>query len=282
MNKTIYTDKEKNEIRFSRVAKIEAEMPFAGIGVKYVASGEEIYYANKKKYIVKEGEYIIGNDFTSAVVQINQKDPVVGLCIDVSSQIIAEVADFHNLGGTDLREFLLSEQFFVNKYRAANTSLGYTLGEINRCIAAGTITNLLQQNELFYSLAESIVTDQRFVFDHLHKMDFRKVLTNEEVLRALLLAKEFMDVSFLEDLSLEQISLKAGISKYHFLRLFQNTFGISPYQYLKKKRLTQARISLLNGQSIQEVIYNFGFADSQSFSKAFKQEFGLPPSSIKK
>ncbi len=282
MNKTIYTDKEKNEIRFSRVAKIEAEMPFAGIGVKYVASGEEIYYANKKKYIVKEGEYIIGSDFTSAVVQINRKDPVVGLCIDVSSQIIAEVADFHNLGGTDLREFLLSEQFFVNKYRAANTSLGYTLGEINRCIAAGTITNLLQQNELFYSLAESIVTDQRFVFDHLHKMDFRKVLTNEEVLRALLLAKEFMDVSFLEDLSLEQISLKAGISKYHFLRLFKNTFGISPYQYLKKKRLTQARISLLNGQSIQEVIYNFGFADSQSFSKAFKQEFGLPPSSIKK
>jgi AraC family transcriptional regulator len=282
MNKIIYTDKEKNEIRFSRVAKIEAKMPFIGIGVKYVASGEEIYFANQKKYVVKEGEYILGNDFTSSIVQINQKNPVEGLCIDVSSQIISEVAEFHNFGGTDLREFLLSEQFFVNRYRAANTGLGYTLGEINRCIAAGTIADMLQQNELFYCLAESIVTDQRFVFDHLHKMDFKKVLTNEEVFRSLLLAKEFMDGSFLENLSLEQISLKAGLSKYHFLRLFKNTFGISPYQYVKKKRLTQARIALLNGQTIQEVIYNFGFADPQSFSKAFKQEFGLPPSSISK
>ena len=61
MNQTIYTDNEKNAIRFSNFKKLETECSFSGLGIKYVASGEEIYYANDKKYKVNAGEYIIGN-----------------------------------------------------------------------------------------------------------------------------------------------------------------------------------------------------------------------------
>jgi len=282
MNQTIYKDCNKNEIRFSRIMKIEAEMPFTGLGVKYVASGEEIYYANKKKYIVREGEYIIGNDFTKSIVQIDENDPVQGLCIDISSQIISEVAQYHDLNGTDLREFLLSDQLFVNRYNVKNTSLGYTLIEINRKIKSGQFNNDLHQNELFYSLAESIITDQRFVFDHLNKMDFKKVITNEEVFRAILDAKSFMDQHIMDNLSLEQISLQAGISKYHFIRLFKNTFSVSPYQYQKRKRLEMAKQEIDKGKTIKETALLFGYGDVSAFSKAFKQVFGQAPASRKK
>ena len=282
MNQTIYKDCNKNEIRFSRIMKIEAEMPFTGLGVKYVASGEEIYYANKKKYIVREGEYIIGNDFTKSIVQIDENDPVQGLCIDISSQIISEVAQYHDLNGTDLREFLLSDQLFVNRYNVKNTSLGYTLIEINRKIKSGQFNNDLHQNELFYSLAESVITDQRFVFDHLNKMDFKKVITNEEVFRAILDAKSFMDQHIMDNLSLEQISLQVGISKYHFIRLFKNTFSVSPYQYQKRKRLEMAKQEIDKGKTIKETALLFGYGDVSAFSKAFKQVFGQAPASRKK
>lgn len=281
MNQTIYKDIDKNAIRFSKITNIEAEVPFTGLGVKYVASGEEIYYANGKKYIVKEGEYIIGNDFTSSIVNINKKEPVQGLCIDISSQIISEVAQYHDLNGSDLKEFLLSDQFFVNKYNAKNTSLGYTLKEINKKIISGKISNDLQENELFYSLAESIINDQRFVFDHLNKMDFKKIVTNEEVFRSVLHAKSFIEEHITDNLSLEQICLEAGISKYHFVRVFKNTFGISPYQYQKRKRLDHARLELLKGRSVLETALLFGYADVPTFSKAFKQALGKSPSQIK-
>jgi AraC family transcriptional regulator len=281
MNQTIYKDIDKNAIRFSNITNIEAEMPFTGLGVKYVASGEEIYYANGKKYIVKEGEYIIGNDFTSSIVNINTKEPVQGLCIDISSQIISEVAQYHDLNGADLKEFLLSDQFFVNKYNTKNTSLGYTLKEINKKIISGKISNDLQENELFYSVAESIINDQRFVFDHLSKMDFKKIVTNEEVFRSVMHAKSFMEEHITENLSLEQICSEAGISKYHFVRVFKNTFGISPYQYQKRKRLDHARIELMKGTSVLETALLFGYADVPTFSKAFKQALGKSPSQIK-
>jgi AraC family transcriptional regulator len=282
MNQTIYKDCNKNEIRFSRIMKIEAEMPFTGLGVKYVASGEEVYYANQKKYIVKKGEYIIGNDFTKSIVQIDEHDPVQGLCIDISSEIISEVAQYHDLNGSDLSEFLLSDQLFVNRYNVKNTSLGYSLIEINRKIKSGQFNNDLHHNELFYSLAESVITDQRFVFDHLNKMDFKKVITNEEVFRAILDAKSFMDQHILDNLSLEQICLHAGISKYHFIRVFKNTFGVSPYQYQKRKRLEMAKLEIDKGRAIKETVFLFGYSDVSAFYKAFKQVFGQLPAVRKK
>lgn len=282
MNQTIYKDEEKNAIRFSDFKKLETDCPFAGLGVKYVASGEEIYYANNKKYNVKVGEYIIGNEFTKSLVQINSKESVQGLCIDISSEIISEVAEFHDLNGSELKEFLLSDQFFVNRYNVKNTSLGYTLNDINQKIKSGTFTNDLHQNELFYSLAESIIADQRFVFDHLTNLEFKKDLTNEEVFRSVLNAKSFIDENLTANLSLESIAIQTGISKYHFIRVFKSAFGISPYQYQKRKRLELAKLDLIKGNDIFFTAILYGFPDVPTFSKAFKQQFGQTPGSIRK
>ncbi len=278
MNQIIYQDESKNAIRFSEFNKIETETPFTGLGIKYVASGEETYFANDKKFTVKEGEYLIGNDFTSSIVKIDNQKTVQGLCIDVSSEIISEVADYYDLNGVDLTEFLLSDQFFVNRYSIKNTTLGYSLVEINQSVKSGNFNNQFLKEELFYSLAESIITDQRFIFNHLNKMDFKKVNTNEEVFRLLLNAKELLDLHAMKNLSLEEISAGAGISKYHFIRLFKNVFGISPYQYQIRRRLENAKLEILKGVSILDTTFAYGYADLASFSKAFKQAFGQSPS----
>ena len=282
MNRTVYSDNNHNEIRISEIKKIESEIAFKGLGIKYVAFGEETYYANGKKFMVREGEYIIGNDFTKSIVQINQEKAVEGLCIDISTQIVSDVAEYYDLQASDLKEFLLSDQFFVNRYNVKNTSIGYSLSEINKKIKNGSFANELQEQELFYSLAESIITDQRFIFDHLNNLDFKKNVTNEEVFRSILLAKNFIDERITDNLSLDEISLKIGISKYHFIRVFKQTFGVSPYQYQKRKRLEFAKIDLLNGNDILYTAYRFGFPDASSFSKAFKQQFGQTPGVTRK
>lgn len=97
MNRTIFQDEDNNAIRYSIIDRIDTDIDFNGFGVKYVASGQETYHINGKKYQVREGDYIIGNDFTKAAVQINQLEPVQGLCIDISARIISEVASFHEV-----------------------------------------------------------------------------------------------------------------------------------------------------------------------------------------
>lgn len=282
MNQTIYSDNQQNAIRVSEIKKIETEIAFTGLGVKYVASGEETYYANGKKFMVREGEYIIGNDFTKSIVQINQEKAVEGLCIDISTQIVSDVAEYYDLQASDLKEFLLSDQFFVNRYNVKNTSIGYSLSEINKKIKNGSFANELQEQELFYSLAESIITDQRFIFDHLNNLDFKKNVTNEEVFRSILLAKNFIDERITDNLSLDEISLKIGISKYHFIRVFKQAFGVSPYQYQKRKRLELAKLDLIGGGEILTTAIRYGFPDAPTFTKAFKQQYEQTPGFIRK
>lgn len=282
MNKIIHSYNDKNFIRFSDFKTIETDCKFSGLGIKFVASGEEIYYANGKKFKVTIGEYIIGNEFTKSLVQINSKESVQGLCIDISPEIITEVAEINDANGSELKDFLLSEQFFVNRYKVNNTMLGYSLNEINHKVKLGTFTNDFEQNELFYNLAESIITDQRFIFNNLAKLKFKKTITNQEVLRAIMNAKSFIDEYSNENLSLENIAQQTGISKFHFIRVFKSVFGISPYQYQKCKRLEQAKLDLLRGSEILFTALNYGFPDTQTFTKAFKKQFGQTPGSIRK
>jgi AraC-like DNA-binding protein len=282
MNQVIYTDQDRNAIRFSDFKKLDSDCPFSGIGVKYVVSGEEIYFANDKKYSVKVGEYIIGNEFTKSTVQINNKSSVKGLCIDISSGIIVEVAEFYAVNGSELREFLLSDQFFVNRYNVQNTGLGYALLDISGKISSGTFVSDFEKNDLFYSLAESIVADQRFVFDHLSKLEFKKLRTNEELFRSALEAKAFIDQHLSENISLDTMALQAGISKYHFIRVFKSVFGISPYKYQKSKQLELAKYDLLSGEDILSTAIRYGYPDVSAFSKAFKKLFGLSPRAARK
>lgn len=280
MNQTIYTDKANNAIRFSKFRKLESDCPFTGLGVKLVADGEEIYFANGKKHRVKAGQYIIGNDLTKSVVQINHEQPVQGLCIDISSEIISEVSEYHDLNGSELKEFLLSDQFLVNKYDVAGSKFGGVLIEMSKRINSCTFTSDFQSSELFYNLAEQMIIDQRFVFNHLKKLDFKKKHTNEEVFRAIYQAKSRIDLYVSENHSLDEISAEAGISKYHFIRVFKTVFGVSPYQYQKTKRLEMAKSDLIAGREIYATSIRYGFPDVQSFTKSFKKQFGQTPGSV--
>lgn len=282
MNLTVYKDEKVNALRVSRITKIEQEMPFRGLGIKYVVSGEETYYSKKRKFTVSRGEYLIGNDFTESVVKINNTIPVEGICIDVSAQIVSEVADYYDSDNRGLKEFLLSEQLFVNRYNESRTCIGNQLRYINEQLRGGSIDQDFAQNEFFYSLAESLVRDQLFVFNHLQKLCFKKVLTNEEIFRAILSAKDLVDERYMDKLSLDDLALKAGISKYHFVRVFKSVFGKSPYGYHKSSRLRHAREELVRGRSANDVAGLFGYADLPTFSKAFKKEFGYSPTHLKK
>jgi AraC-like DNA-binding protein len=64
--------------------------------------------------------------------------------------------------------------------------------------------------------------------------------------------------------------------------VFKSVFGISPYQYQKRKRLELAKFDLLKGNEILFTAIHYGFSDAPTFTKAFKQQFGFTPGSLRK
>lgn len=89
----------------------------------------------------------------------------------------------------------------------------------------------------------------------------------------------FINDNLTEDLSLDFLANEFYISKYYLSRKFKEFTGLSLYQYIMKKRLLLARDMLRNGASVMNACFLCGFNDYSNFFRAFKREFGYPPSS---
>jgi AraC-like DNA-binding protein len=96
--------------------------------------------------------------------------------------------------------------------------------------------------------------------------------------RRIVQAKLFIDDNFQSDIDLNDIADKAFFSKFHFIRLFSNTYGKTPHQYLTSVRIEKARLLLKTGMAIGDVCFAVGFDSISSFTGLFKRITGITPS----
>lgn len=90
--------------------------------------------------------------------------------------------------------------------------------------------------------------------------------------------KKYIEEHFTEEISVDDLADKAGYSKYHLNRIFQENTGKSIYQYIKERRLYEAAdLLLINEQPIVEIALLVGYSSQQAFSQAFKKEFEMTP-----
>ena len=88
----------------------------------------------------------------------------------------------------------------------------------------------------------------------------------------------WMDEHCDEAIDLESAAEAAGLSAFHFLRLFTNVLGVTPHQYLVRSRLRHAAALLAEGaDSITDVAYDVGFGDLSNFVRTFHRAAGVSP-----
>ncbi len=87
-----------------------------------------------------------------------------------------------------------------------------------------------------------------------------------------------------EQLNLDDLAKNAGLSKYHFHRLFSGLTGIAVQRYMRLPRMKRASFQLAfrKWQSVTDIAFDTGYENAESFSRAFKREYGQTPSSFRK
>lgn len=111
----------------------------------------------------------------------------------------------------------------------------------------------------------------------------RQVRANDDVLRHLRRARDHLDRHFAEPVDLETLAGVAGISKYHFQRLFTATYGRSPAAYLSERRVERAQDLLrATNLTVTEVCHAVGFSSVGSFSSRFRDVVGETPSAFQR
>jgi AraC-like DNA-binding protein len=104
-----------------------------------------------------------------------------------------------------------------------------------------------------------------------------------DVLVHLRRARDHADRNYAEPLDLDTLAGIAGLSKYHFQRLFRATYGITPAAYVSQRRVERAQDLLrATNLTVTEVCHLVGFSSLGSFSTRFRELVGESPSDFQR
>ena len=86
-----------------------------------------------------------------------------------------------------------------------------------------------------------------------------------------------------EEFSLERLAEQAGLSRFHFQRLFKSATGVSPSRHHIDLRMNEARRLLPETKmSVVDVALEVGYANPSHFARLFRKETGLSPSDYRR
>jgi AraC-like DNA-binding protein len=89
---------------------------------------------------------------------------------------------------------------------------------------------------------------------------------------------EFIEVNLGQPLGLRDLASVAGLTRMHFAAQFKATTGLSPYQYLLRRRIAYAQAMLIEAeQPLTQIAFAVGFQTQSHFTSVFKRLVGQPP-----
>jgi len=126
--------------------------------------------------------------------------------------------------------------------------------------------------EQFQFLLERMLVHQRRVTEQLELLPALKSATRREVGRRLALAVDLVHAGYEDDIGLPDMARAACLSKFHFLRLFTELYGLTPHAFLQRKRaLAAARLLERGGHSATAVATRVGFNSRATMARQLRR-----------
>lgn len=92
-----------------------------------------------------------------------------------------------------------------------------------------------------------------------------------------------MQENYADRLSVEDFAQRCGMNCFHFIRSFKRVFNISPYNFLTRIRISNAKQLLIQSNlPASEVGRQCGFQSASRFSAVFQKDTGMTPSRYRK
>lgn len=92
----------------------------------------------------------------------------------------------------------------------------------------------------------------------------------------------YINENLASELSVDELAARLYLSRYHFMRIFKKATGTSVHIYIRQRRLLNASRLIREGAAAADAARLSGFDDYSAFYRAFKENFGFPPSRLKK
>lgn len=231
---------------------------------------------------INEDFYFISNRFQPYSLSIDSKKPVETFNIHIgekfSEGVLSAMINPADKLLNDSPQAQVATVAFYNKLYRKDKQF-HQLVQALRNHRQGEFFDKMLFEEQMESLLVYLLHQHRNVLRKAEQLPAMKLSTRLELYKRLSMATDHIHSSGSANIDLDQLAASACLSKYHFLRLFRQAYGVSPYQYIQTLRMETAR-RLLKDPSlpVQDIAEALGFDNSNSFSRLFRQRTGMYPS----
>ena len=132
---------------------------------------------------------------------------------------------------------------------------------------------------LLFQLLSQVLFDNSREIRKIQGLPIKSTSVRSEMAKRLFLGRDYIHAHYKESFTLERLSQVSCLSKYHFLRLFKQAFGCTPYQYQKQLRITRG-LELIQQSKLplEEIALAIGMENGSSLSRMIFQTTGQYPS----
>lgn len=174
---------------------------------------------------------------------------------------------FREIGGADAPEFALHQQFEPS--RMSGRFRQWT----NALLACASRDRLAQEeveSQVFAYLERALIGNHR------GSAQDRAVMTAGDPYMRQALA--YIDDHYKEEIRIDTLAAIALLSRFQFIRSFKTAVGQTPYQYVLRLRMDEAKRLLRHtGLPVTDIAYSLGFASISQFYRSFAKSVGTSP-----
>lgn len=232
------------------------------VTISAVISGSFVYRSTHGRRLMTPGSFLLGNQH--ACFECSHEFGIGDRCIafHYSPDLIEELAGVvRNLRNIEFHEHRLPAQDHLLPYIHYASRLAFRPSEED--VAA-----------LVWNLACTVLGAA-------HDTDDVAITTKDEA--RVTAAIQLISRSFEEPLTLDILAAEAGVSKFHFSRVFRKVTGVSPYAYILNRRMAAAaKLLSTTNEAVVDVALACGFGDLSEFTRRFHDRFGKPPTAFRR
>jgi AraC-like DNA-binding protein len=101
---------------------------------------------------------------------------------------------------------------------------------------------------------------------------------NKNAIDAVMCMQQYIAEHIKEPITQHQLAQAAGYSQYHAARMFKELTGKTPFEYIRRLRLSQSALVLRDEKvRVLDVALDYVFDSNEGFTRAFFKEFGITP-----
>jgi AraC-like DNA-binding protein len=234
--------------------------------VKYVLRGEEVYHIDGRTRCVRAGEFLLVEAGTEFEVRTPRPEQTIGLCVYLG---VAEAAP------SDEEELDLGRVISGSPIEP----LASLLGRYARLLAARPAAGPALARRIVQEVTIGAEDYCSTFANRLDRLGSLKRSTRIETMQRIERARCFIHANAGRTVTLDEVAGQAALSRFHLTRSFAEVYGLPPLAYHRRLRLdVAARLLKQQVASATDVAEQLGYASLSAFTRAFRQNFGVPPS----